>query len=351
MAELPNISTLLASIQTQVAEVTELMRIHALAHSYMADTLMWDESIGRLRVWEGDIKAKEQGQFSVEYRLRDSSHICQQIIQLLTDLQRLVEDAKALLIDEINLGEHGVVFRSPVELEDGPVEEFHELQEGFVSIVGCLFQMSMLARTPSQHDADMAPLEEESMENFGMEKTQIIRRHPKVAKFLVNRLEATIKQRHLLWRHRKRSREDRETGDDDNNNKKIAEQNIFATTEKPFECPYCFFVISFDNFSSQSDHIWSDLLPYFCPVFDCKIPNTLYESRELWSKHVRENHGYDGLKNTADVVECPLCTTGIATHSFEGHLTCEMKEICILTLPNEVPEHKIYASLLNDLFS
>src|SRR4051794_39618294 len=45
------------------------------------------DEYGRLRVWAGNIGAHQSGRASLDYRLRDASHIKDQIIRLLDDLQ------------------------------------------------------------------------------------------------------------------------------------------------------------------------------------------------------------------------------------------------------------------------
>lgn len=52
------------------------------------------DEFGRLKVWAGNIGAHQIGRVSLDYRLRDASHIQRQVIQLLQDLQEALEDGK-----------------------------------------------------------------------------------------------------------------------------------------------------------------------------------------------------------------------------------------------------------------
>ena len=58
----------------------------------------WTDELGRLRVWAANIGAHQTRQSSLEYRLRDASHIKSQIVRLLELFQELLTDLKLSLI-------------------------------------------------------------------------------------------------------------------------------------------------------------------------------------------------------------------------------------------------------------
>ena len=47
----------------------------------------WRDELGRLRVWAANIGAHQTGQSSLDFRLRDASHISKQVTKLLKDLE------------------------------------------------------------------------------------------------------------------------------------------------------------------------------------------------------------------------------------------------------------------------
>lgn len=58
----------------------------------------------------------------------------------------------------------------------------------------------------------------------------------------------------------------------------------------PFECPYCFVIISISGDSSWARHVFNDLMPYVCVFSGCPTPHRLYESRREWYFHLQTQH-------------------------------------------------------------
>jgi len=115
----------------------------------------------RFRVWSGNIGAHKKGRGSLDYRLRDASHIQKQVINLLEDLTALVGDAVAILTGQ----------EAPWdEMEDddgalGPEEDFDdsipdtELEQiavDVVDVVNCLLRLSVSIRNPAPHNRFVA---------------------------------------------------------------------------------------------------------------------------------------------------------------------------------------------------
>ena len=50
------------------------------------------DEFGRLRVWAGNIGAHRIGRVSLDYRLREASHMCKQVTTLLDELNRTLEE-------------------------------------------------------------------------------------------------------------------------------------------------------------------------------------------------------------------------------------------------------------------
>ena len=70
----------------------QVARDELVAHDAEVPQSLWLDELGRLRVWAANIGAHQIGQSSLDYRLRDASHIKDQIIRLLERLQRLLVD-------------------------------------------------------------------------------------------------------------------------------------------------------------------------------------------------------------------------------------------------------------------
>lgn len=63
-------------------------------------------------------------------------------------------------------------------------------------------------------------------------------------------------------------------------------------SDKPFECPYCFFLLPKEIRSEKAwkAHLIHDLRPYICTYEDCKNPTQLYDSRQDWVQHENSEH-------------------------------------------------------------
>ena len=114
----------------------------------------WTDKLGRLRVWASNIGADQTGQSSLEFRLRDASHISQQMTKLLKNLDGILSDVKdKISSDPVEASE---VTTLPDDEEswpgDDPPSELQQLYEEVVNIVNCLYKMSILIRRPAQHD-------------------------------------------------------------------------------------------------------------------------------------------------------------------------------------------------------
>ncbi|KAI3581663.1 hypothetical protein IWW34DRAFT_804322 [Fusarium oxysporum f. sp. albedinis] len=94
----------------------------------------------RCNVWAGNIGAHRNGLSSLDYRLRDSSQIEDQVLSLLKDLIELMQDAHDILMgnevpwDKINAGDD--------EDFDGRDTEFNQISVDIADVVNCLLRLS-----------------------------------------------------------------------------------------------------------------------------------------------------------------------------------------------------------------
>ncbi|EWY86007.1 hypothetical protein FOYG_10670 [Fusarium oxysporum NRRL 32931] len=104
----------------------------------------------RFNVWAGNIGAHRTGLSSLDYRLRDSSQIEDQVLSLLKDLIELMQDAHDILMgnevpwDKINAGDD--------EDFDGRDTEFNQISVDIADVVNCLLRLSVAIRNPAPHD-------------------------------------------------------------------------------------------------------------------------------------------------------------------------------------------------------
>ena len=331
----------------------------------------WEDELGRIRMWATNIGAHQTGQSSLNFRLRDASHVREQIIKLLQGLLRRLQDARDVLADDEESDDGAAVKDDAMNVEDRKTE-IQELQESLATNVNCLFQMSMLVRKPAQHDfhlgsrgADVAAFEP-------FDYNHVKEKYPTADDALVKRLGYAITRRRKYLKYRERhaaklrqgiSNANLGAGDDDDLQEHEAmgqgtgsmlsstivteheqrninfddgasdtdiSQTSYAPTlliggnvtippppkaslnGEPFECPYCFYVIKIDGIRAWNKHIFQDLRPYICIAPTCTTPDKLYPTRHEWLHHSYVAHPVgmtfdDRAEESKSVVACLLC--------------------------------------------
>ncbi|OQD88993.1 hypothetical protein PENANT_c003G02450 [Penicillium antarcticum] len=109
---------------------------------------LWKDEMGRLRIWSANIGAHQRGQSSLDFRLRDASHIKSQTINLLQGLEDLLNDLKEVL-EEASDDESPENVEIP---EDDDTTEIQQIHKDIVETIHHLYRMSMIIRTPAHHD-------------------------------------------------------------------------------------------------------------------------------------------------------------------------------------------------------
>ena len=182
----------------------------------------WQDELGRLRVWTANIGAHQQGQLSLDCRLRDASHIREQVVQLLRDLGNILEDAKGALLEESGEGKidetidnnerSGDGSRDIEVLEAGEdadalgneLSEMKEVYEEAVVIINCLYQMSMVVRQPVRHDRIMGSSSINTSYFEAYDRDHVRYKFPKIGEKLAERLGMAITKRRRYFQYRER---------------------------------------------------------------------------------------------------------------------------------------------------
>ena len=162
----------------------------------------WQDELGRLCMWAANIGAHQTGQSSLDFRLRDSSHIRQQIIKLLTQIPQRLQDVKTVATngedeDVESLGE------SESESETSQTE-IRQLLESVATIINCLFEMSMLVRKPAQHDQRIGSNSAEVAYYERYDCDHVRNKYPNADERLVLRLGQAITRRRKYLKYRER---------------------------------------------------------------------------------------------------------------------------------------------------
>ena len=347
---------------------------------------LWLDELGRLRVWAANIGAHQTGQSSLDYRLRDASHLKDQIIRLLERLQRLLVDLSEFL-DEILEGVEAQYS------DDEDATELEQIYNGLVEVIGSLFQMSMLIRRPAHHDRLLGTKKEDSVTFEPYDRQHVLEKYPRANNIIVDRLGSAISRRRADLKYRERhhaklsqginrihAAETQEPHDrestifsetvateyqepniqfDETGSQSGFSQTSYAPTlleggnaitvppppkeaanEEPFECPYCFFITTIKNKRSWARHVFRDIMPYICIFGDCSTPNRLYDSRREWYQHLTNSH--ISPSGAGEVHECPLChESGFSTLSLERHLGRHLEELALFAMPRTMGDETL----------
>ena len=357
----------------------------------------WEDELGRLRMWAANIGAHQTGQSSLDFRLRDASHIREQIIKLLQGLLRRLHEARDVLADDEDSDDKEII---GVSLdEEDPKTEIEELQQSVATNINCLFQMSMLVRKPAQHDVYLGSKRADVAAFEPFDYNHVREKYPEADDALVKRLGNAITRRRQYLKYRERhaaklkqgiSNVDpgghdisnvHESGTINLDTKSILSDTIatdfqnrniefednvsdtgFSQTSYaptllsggnvaippppknslggvPFECPYCFFVITIDGTRSWNKHVFRDLQPYVCIAPVCTTSSKLYSTRHEWLYHLQFVHPAVTTDNGAPKdswasAACPLCREEVEPgRQFNRHLARHLQELALFILP------------------
>ncbi|KAH9900379.1 hypothetical protein F4778DRAFT_138765 [Xylariomycetidae sp. FL2044] len=305
----------------------------------------------RFKLWSGNIGAHHKGKRSLEYRLRDSSHIRGQVAKLLETLTESLEEALAVLSGEtppwlesasdVEEDSDDDSVSVPDITELGFESELDQISDTIKRMVESLLRLSMSIRNPAPHDRFMSAKATDTSAFEPFDIQHVIAKYPEADTALAERLGKSISFRRQYFTYRKSHHEKLVDGLDFTSSKSeeqstlassvpmairdsvvpesIVEeesdglsdagfsQTSFATTmpgsEKlrvppmpnqamagPFECPFCYMLISVSTTYEWERHVYSDLRPYVCLESDCSASKKDFERRCEWMQHFLQTH-------------------------------------------------------------
>ena len=343
----------------------------------------WEDELGRLRMWAANIGAHRIGQSSLDYRLRDASHIRQQVLKLLDIVRRRLKDARELL-DEDSECDNDSSSDGEDSNPDEP-SEIAQIQDSVATMISCLFQMSMLIRNPTKHDVRRESHRSEISAFAPYDFNHVREKFPKANEILVSRLGTAITQRrkYLSYRERHAAKlkqgllggasgadtatvgvfsdtiatdpQQKNIDFDDRASDSGVSQTSYAPTLRgsgnitippapkashngePFECPFCYYIITLDRGHSWAKHVFQDLQPYLCLETDCMTPQKMYTNRREWIYHMRSVHTRSEKQEGPDggtPISCPLCDLVCVNLGYlDKHVARHMQELALFALP------------------
>jgi hypothetical protein len=372
-------SPISAIVQNCLKRLGHIITSHQL-DEYKSQVLpeLWSDELGRLRVWTANLGAHQTGQSSLDYRLREASHLKSQILRVLGRLQRTIQDLESLPQEPDALEE----FSS--ESEDSEDEGQTFIQKIYHSLhdtINILFENAMSIRRPAQHDRIIGVKRSETASFEQWDRQHVADKFPQLQHDIRDRLGLAISQRRATLKYRERhhlklaqgldSVEDTSLSetvatklimsraeDDNFELQSTASQTSYAQTimnggegmvvppppkgsldGKPFNCPYCFLLIKVKDRRSWTQHVFHDLMPYVCVFADCRTPHRLFESRREWSAHLQSQHSIPD--EAGKVVQCSLCSASVGSAKpFERHLGRHLQELALFALPRSCTDEE-----------
>ncbi|KAI4217016.1 MAG: hypothetical protein L6R36_009317 [Xanthoria steineri] len=102
----------------------------------------------------------------------------------------------------------------------------------------------------------------------------------------------------------------------------------------PFECPYCYFIVTAPSTRSWNRHVFDDLQPYMCLDKTCTTPHKLYATRHEWVHHSDTMHR---RKASGEGRKCVLCGDPQKTaQQHNRHVARHLQELALFVMP---PNH------------
>ena len=348
---------------------------------------LWEDEVGRLRVWAADVGADERGSLSLDYRLRDSSHLKDQISSLLEQLQRncdsLLEIANPGSADG-KLPDSDMDEKLQTESQAESQTELQSIYHAVHNTVDCLFRIAPAIRQPARNHFVLG-IKKSGALPIESDRYLVLNNLPLANPWIVDNLATAISLRREMLQYRRNCHSNLAIGLDrleegesdtpifvnrdmlqlgelgelkDSNCSRAAllEQEgdeamacfPCQILKERYECPYCFFMVRGDcSEHAWAQHVLDDIMPYVCVFPCCPSPFRLYESRQEWSAHCQLH-----LKESAIGVpgyqpecrpeyprerlpewptECPLCTLSTTSDtSWESHVAKHLEKLALL---------------------
>ncbi|CAI7586725.1 unnamed protein product [Penicillium viridicatum] len=369
-------------LQGCLRQFLSLINSGALAdHTEEVPLQEWTDELGRLRVWAANIGAHQTRQSSLEYRLRDASHIKSQIVRLLELFQELLTDLKDVLEESSDDEAQDHQFEDLGDSEtENSTTEVQEIHQNLVETIDQLYQMSMIIRKPAQHDrlVGTKKLDSEPFQFWAKQHTSS--KYPNADALAIDRISSAMARQRAILKYRERHHAKLSQGivsESDSKSTILSETvvtDVFqeipgqlsdmasdagvsetsyggtllegtgadapkippipknGTGKRPFECPYCFYIITVRDRRAWARHIFRDLMPYVCIFPGCSTPNKLYGGRRQWHNHVQQTHA--SASSTDGTYDCSICKQGsLPAVTFQRHVGQHLEELALFLLP------------------
>jgi hypothetical protein len=183
---------------------------HAIRNKHRSGTM--DDSLGRFRLWVGNMRALRRGTASLDYKLREASHIRDRVLKLLQNLENVLGEAHQIITGErvswedLSDSESDKSDDGLEQSEDGLTTELSQLASTMAEVIKFLMRLSMAISNPAPHNQfrESAHFDCQYFEQFDIEHVRA--KFPLAGEYLVLRSGKAISRRRQYLRYRKAHR-------------------------------------------------------------------------------------------------------------------------------------------------
>ncbi|KAJ5048809.1 hypothetical protein NUH16_007319 [Penicillium rubens] len=205
-------------VQSCIVQFSSLIASDGLTKHILEVPLQaWRDELGRLRVWAGNI-AQGTGQSSLDYRLRDASHIKDQILSLLGRVKELLLDLTEVLEEDADVEKQypyaGAEGHGDYPENDDSITEVQQIHQGLLETITQLYQMSMMIRQPAHHDRLSGTRRVDAEPFVFWAGKHVSSKYPHADEVVINRLSFMMARQKAILKFRERHHAKRSQGID-----------------------------------------------------------------------------------------------------------------------------------------
>lgn len=170
------------------------------------------DCLGRFRLWVGNIGAHRRGRASLDYKLREASHIRNRVIELLNNLEVVLGEAKEIISgkqvpweDLSDSDSDDSDNESLVSMQESTTE-LAQLASNMTEINSCLMRLSLAIRNPAPHDQFKESTQIDVTHYEAFDVDHVRGKFPKAKEYVIHRLGKAISRRRQYLRYREEHR-------------------------------------------------------------------------------------------------------------------------------------------------